>query len=205
MCLTVEESVMAFVVMIVVSIMLILRNQSYDRIFGIFFIAVAVIQLIEAFYHGQLLTAQVAGSMIFLTLLFQLDLLALLCCIYYPSSTTKTWLVIVMIVTAIAVISNLDSVFSVIHGKHLIWQSAEGNILGSFKIFYLLGLFVPFIILLHAVKKRSYKLWLVLAALILSFLVVWYAYPQIYFTSMWCYSAIGVIFVAWLAGAFNQC
>ena len=204
MCLTTKDSLMALIIMVFLSVLLIVRNHQFDRIFGIFFFFIAAIQLIEALHHSKQLNDSDAGQYIFLTLLSQIVVLALLCYYYYPNKITGVWLAAMVIIFVMACYSNWYTKFAVITEKHLIWSSSTGSILGVYSYFYLLGLLVPFLILLYLNHWKNLKLWLVLAALILSFFITLYVYPNMFFSTMWCYGAIGIIFVMWMVGAFSE-
>jgi len=207
MCLTAKASLFAFIILIVIAILLYIRNIKYDRIFASFILAVSLIQLTEYLFHSKLISSQIGGKMIFTILWFQVLVLAIGIQILYQTTLTSIWMILFTIIFIIALYYVVQHIFEVTTGYgHLIWsqQDINDNILGNTKFIYLLGLFVPLFIILYYSEWSDISMWIIIVTFILSILLVRWIYPRMVFSSLWCYSAVGVAFVIWLVGAFYE-
>lgn len=208
MCMTEKESILAFVIIIFISILLWIRNIKYDRVMAALFVVISLIQLTEYFYHARMIDSSTGGKSIFLILWLQVAVLALFIHIYYKTRLTKVWLILFALIFIIALFYAYGHNFDVSTDcGHLVWsqENTRGTILGASGFIYILGLFIPMLMVLYYSDWQDTGMWFILTVLLLTVLFVRYYYPKIVFTSLWCYSAVAVIFAAWLAGAFHYC
>lgn len=207
MCLSTKESASAFILLVVVSILLFIRNNGYDRLLAVLFFVISLIQVTEYLFHSGIISADEGGRMIYLTLWLQVAVLAIGLEVHFHTNFTKFWAAIFSLIFIIALGYSCTKEFNVTREYgHLVWtkENENGNILGLPAILYMMGLFLPFFIIQYYENWSNIPMWIVLAALILSFLLVSMIYPKLVFSSLWCYSSVGVLFVAWLVGAFGE-
>ncbi len=207
MCLTSRESILAFIILVVIAILLYIRNIKYDRILAVFLFAVSLIQLTEFFYHNGSLSSSTGGRLIFMILWLQVLVLAVGVQIYYQTTLTSLWMILFIVIFMIALFYSVGQRFSVTTGDgHLVWSQdgKTSNILGKGAFLYLAGLFIPLLIILYYSGWKDTGMWIILIAVLLSIFLVRVFYPKLVFSSLWCYSAVGVAFVVWLVGAFYE-
>ena len=212
MCYNAKSSISAFILITIIAVFLWYRNSDYDRMLSPFVFALGLIQLIEYGVYNNL-EGNKAGKLIYMTLWLQILVLAIGAYWYLRSvmhSSTSVIAGVWLIVAAIFFIIGLYVVFgsentfsSGSQGGHLTWSQNGGSILGGFSWVYLLGLALPFVLLLIAGTINSIGIWILLAYAILSAIFIYIFFPGYNFASMWCYSAIGFAFLAWLVGAFT--
>jgi hypothetical protein len=210
MCITEKESILGFSLMVGVSAALYIRNGEYDRLYAIFFLVIALIQLIEYFFHAGEITSQSAGKMLNLTLWLQLAVLGSLVYLEFRTPFTAMWAGLFVGLFVLALFNSMSATFDVRkENGHLVWEKTDGDdkgILGGYgKWFYMVGLFLPFFIIQYYNGWKNTKVWIVLASLVIATIATKWYYPSINFTSMWCYSAVAVIFTIWITGAFGGC
>jgi hypothetical protein len=207
MCLTTKESLFALIILVVISILLFIRNIGYDRLYAALFLVVSLIQVVEYLFHAHKISSNTGGKLIFLILWLQVVVLAIGLQIYFATTFTAVWAVIFILVFVGALYYASFTKFKVsTEFGHLVWSKDGkcGNILGNYGILYLIGLFVPFLIIQYYNGWRNTGVWILFIALILSYIFVRMFYPKLVFSSLWCYSAVGIAFVAWLIGAFYE-
>lgn len=207
MCLTVKESLSALIIIIVISVLLFIRGNDYDKLVAALFLIISLIQVAEYLFHAGLITPDTGGRMIYLILWLQVAVFAVGLHVQFRTDFTACWALLFTTIFVAALFYSLDKSFNVTKEYgHLVWtkENEDGNILGTSAILYMIGLFAPFLIIQYYEKWNNISVWLIFAALILSFLLVKAFYPKLVFSSLWCYSAIGVLFVAWLVGAYQE-
>ena len=207
MCLTTKESISAFILLVVVSVLLFFRDNGYDRLICALFLVISLIQFTEFLLHAGCISPDTGGRLIYLILWLQVTVFAIGLEVEFHTTFTKCWAAIFSLIFIIALYHSFDRKFDVSQEYgHLVWtkENENGNILGPSAILYMIGLFIPFFIIQYYNNWSNIPIWIILAALILSFLLVRIFYPKLVFSSLWCYSAIGVLFVAWLVGAYNE-
>lgn len=209
MCYTAKDSILSFLVMGGLSIALLIRNKGYDYIFFCLLIIVSLIQLCEYFRHAGYWSADTTGRAIFIVLWLQVVAFAFGMFSYFDTQLTLIWLALFIFVFIIAVFYSTQHTFSAREeGGHLVWgqDGQKGKIMGGMPSWlYMVGLIVPFFIILYYSGWSNVGIWILLAAVIFSIFFTRFLYPAIHFPSLWCYSAIGIAFVAWLVGAYSDC
>lgn len=207
MCISAKDSLLAFFVMNSISIALIIRNKQYDRLMAALLIIVSFIQWWEYCFHSCITDSNTTGRMIFLTLWMQVAVLGIALYYYFRNTFTLIWMIIFCIVMIVAICYSVNLRFCVHEsGGHLVWaqKGKKGQLLGGFSWLYLLGLIAPFFIILFYEKWCNVSIWLFILAVALSIVFVRWKYPAIVFSSLWCYSAIFICFVAYLGLAFTM-
>lgn len=222
MCISLRESALAFAIIVVIVIVLWIRNARYDHLLASVLFVVGLIQLAEVFYYLGYDPGRV-GLSIYIILWLQPLVLAIAMYCYFRTPLTLFWLVLFIVVFVVALI--YTGTFSV--GKnssnYLVWRrkpsslSPEttisdrpfwskngGALLGNWGWLYLVGIFIPFLIVEYYSNWRDIGLWLVLATLVLTAIIVYFVYPKVSFPSLWCYAAVAVAAVAYLQGAFPE-
>ena len=207
MCLTTKESVSALLIIVVISVLLFMRDNTYDRLIAILFLVISLIQLTEFLFHEGCISPDTGGRLIYIILWLQVAVLGVGLEVTFHTNFTTCWAAIFVVIFVAAVYTSLNRTFEVTREYgHLVWtkENEDGNILGPSAILYFIGLFVPFLIIEYYNDWNNMPIWIILAALTASFVLVRMAYPRLVFSSLWCYSSVGVLFVAWLVGAFQE-
>lgn len=185
------------------------RNKGFDRAFAPFLFAIGLIQLIEYGVYTHL-HPQVAGKLIYLTLWLQVLLLAMGVYGYLHKGVSFVWMIAALIVFAAAVYvvskgTTFDASFDP-NSKHIVWSQtahdSRGGILGGYSWLYILGITIPFVMLLAYKNWSSIGIYLLLTYAIVSAILVYVLFPKISFPSMWCYTAVGFVFLAYLVDSF---
>jgi hypothetical protein len=208
MCISSKESLLAGSILIGISIALYIRNGLYDRIIALLFIVISMVQFVELLFHTKNILSKNAGRALYIIL--WLECLVLACGLYYHFETNLTliWMSVFTVVFIIAVIYAFNTKFTVTKQYgHLVWSQANTStvtILGNYRWVYLAGIFLPFIIIQYYSNWKDWSMWILFSVIVLSALVVSRVYPDVSFSSMWCYSATTIIFTAWLIGAFKE-
>jgi hypothetical protein len=180
------------------------RNNGYDRLICALFLVISLIQFTEFLLHAGCISPDTGGRLIYLILWLQVTVFAIGIEVYFHTVFTACWAAIFSLIFIVALFHSFDRKFDVTREYgHLVWtkENENGNILGSSAILYMIG---PFLIIQYYKKWSNIPIWIILAALILSFLLVRIFYHKLVFSSLWCYSAIGVLFTTWLVGAYRD-
>ena len=209
MCISAKDSLLALCVMLGISIALIVRNKQFDRLMASLLIIVSLIQLCEFLFHSHTTDSNITGRLIFLTLWLQVAVLGIALYYFFRTTFTLIWMIIFIIVMLVALYYSVKLKFCVREeGGHLVWSQAHKDgrkgILGGFSWLYLVGLIGPFLVIEFYENWRNVSIWLFILAVALSIVFVKWKYPAIVFSSMWCYSAIFICFVAYLGLAFTM-
>lgn len=224
MCYDAKSSLLGWVVGTGLGLALWYRNWAYDRIFAAFIIIFSLIQLLEYGAHSMARGSQ-TSRLIYLVLWLQPFILAVMVYTYLPNTITFWWLVLMSIALGVAIITLLFSsdnwtIYQGVEG-HLVWertidgvspgevgQTRSGfmnlwTLPGSW--LYLLGLFVPILLLMWYSQG-----WLRMGMIILflyGLITLFYTMTR-YSTgemgSMWCYYAVGFAMLVWLIPLFCQ-
>lgn len=204
MCYDAKTSLITWFIIIVIVIMMWYRNTGLDRMLAPFLFAIGLIQLIEYGVHSKL-DPQQAGKLIYLTLWLQVLLLAIGLYGYLQKTSTFIWMIAALFVFVLALSTSYGTSFRVgMENGHLSWSQEGGKgILGSWNWVYLLGIIIPFIIVLAYKGWSSISVYLLLIYGFASALIVAAIYPSMNFPSMWCYTALGFVFLSYLIGAFG--
>ena len=206
MCIDAKQSLIALGVMVFISFILYIRNIGYDRIFCFLLLAVSLIQFVEFLYHSSYIDSGTAGKAIFLILWLQVFVFAVSLYYRFRTSLTGVYMIFFTVAFLVAIIYSTNTNFSVTSGgKHLLWQQyglERGEILGNSKWVYLAGLILPLFIILHYNKWKETGTWILLGSIAFSVIFTKMISNGVHFPSMWCYSAIFILFAAYLIGAF---
>jgi hypothetical protein len=116
------------------------------------------------------------------------------------ASTLLLWVFIVIFAVAViyAMFSPDDTFFG---GDLRSWFTNKPSLLGDFNWLYMIGIIIPFIILLSYTDWSNVGLWILTIYLIIIFIVVSSLSSSILIP---CYAAIGFAFLVWLLGIFNE-
>lgn len=216
--MTAKASITSWWILAMMSLFLWYRNEKYDRALSVFVFTLGLIQLIEYGIHSGADPDQ-SGRALYITLWLQCLVLAIGVFLFIsdsvdPDNPTLTenivhtiagWnLFLFAIVFVVALILSFisDNTFSGAPGKsgHIEWYMNDGMILGNWGWLYIIGLFVPLILIF------AYYMWadIAIAILILygalSAVYVMTNYPPNAFSSMWCYLSLGFAFLAFFLG-----
>lgn len=204
MCFSQKESIIAFILIVVVVIVLWYRNYCYDRLLAAFLFVVGLVQLVEYLRHRLLISPSTGGRLIFIILWLQTLVLAIGTYLYLRTPLSLIWAIAFSLIFLWALYDMMTSHFSVHIGSsgHMEWTQNGSKMLGSLGWLYLAGLFVPFLLIQCHEHWRSVGLWILLAVTIIAAIAVYVIYPNIAFPSLWCYAAVAVAFTAYLIGAF---
>lgn len=184
-----------------IAVMLWYRNISYDRVMAAFIFVLGLVQLIEYGIYNSMNEDQ-GARILFIVLWLQCLVLAV--GVYLSqrtlASTLLLWVFIVIfaIVVIYAMFSSDDTFFG---GDLRSWFTSKSSLLGDFGWLYMIGIVIPFIILLSYADWNNIGLWILTIYLIIIFVVISIVSPSILFP---CYAAIGFAFLVWLLGMFNE-
>lgn len=213
MCINEKESILGFSIMLGISLALYIRNGEYDKIIAALFVIISLIQLIEYLYHSKNITSENGGKLLHIILWLQLAVFGVGLYLHFKTIATAVWAIFFVMLLVGSILNIGNGTFSVTRERgHLVWnrksssyKNLSTSILGYFGVLYIIGLFGPFLIVQYYENWRNKKIWLILLSLLIATFSMRAFYPSINFASMWCYSAVGVIFTAWVAGAFGGC
>lgn len=212
MCFTAKASMTGFLLITIVALFLFYRGEKYDRVLSLFIIALGLIQVIEYGIHMGI-NSQTAGLLLFVTLWLQTLVFAIGLYIFMKEGTLKvisTWYLviysIIFIIALIYAVMNKNS-FTGQEGSsgHIEWTRNGGGFLGDYWWVYLLGIFIPLLLLLSYYQWKDIGLYFLILYGIISLIYVRYTYPPEAFSSMWCYLVVGFAFLAWFIGITHQC
>jgi len=199
------------------------RNELYDRALAIFVLMLGLIQLIEYGIHSGA-DPQQSGHALYITLWLQCLVLAIGVFLFIKSAvdteinqggeptlseniitTIAGWnLILFAIVFVVALVLSFTSgaTFSGAPGPsgHIEWYMNDGFLLGRWGWLYLIGLFVPLILIFAYFAWADIGIAILILYGVLSAAYVLANYPPAAFSSMWCYLAIGFAFLAWMIG-----
>jgi hypothetical protein len=199
------------------------RNELYDRALAIFILMLGLIQLIEYGIHSGA-DPQQSGHALYITLWLQCLVLAIGVFLFIKGAvddeinqggsptlseniitTIAGWnLFLFAIVFVVALVLSFTSgaVFSGAPGPsgHIEWYMDGGFLLGRWGWLYLVGLFVPLILIFAYFAWADIGIAILILYGVLSAAYVLANYPPAAFSSMWCYLAIGFAFLAWMVG-----
>jgi hypothetical protein len=186
------------------------RNQGYDRGLSIFILFLGLIQLVEFAIHGGASGSE-SGKWIFMILWSQILALAIGVAVYTPVGWLK-WIAIAIAVLAgvlfcVGIYYTVTSTFDAKVGPdgHIQWIRDGGSLMGPILgPLYVLGLFLPLIVLWIAYDFAAGPLVLILYGAVSAMFVATRYSPES-FSSMWCYLAVGFAFLVWMLGMFKCC
>ena len=213
-----KSSIVSWWILALMSLFLWYRNEKYDRALSVFIFTIGLVQLIEYGIHSGTDPTQ-SGRALFIILWLQCLVLAIGVFIFIKSSTDpdnpsitenvvniiagwNLFLFAIIFVVALIMAFISDNTFSSLPGPsgHIEWYMNGGMILGKWGWLYLLGIFVPLLLIL------GYYMW---ADIGIAILIIYGAisaayvlanYPLSAFSSMWCYLSVGFAFLAWFIG-----
>jgi hypothetical protein len=218
MCYTAKASITSWWILALMSLFLWYRNEKYDRALSIFVFTLGLLQLIEYGIHSGSDPHQ-SGRALFITLWLQCLVLAIGVFIFIdgvkdtnnPTMTENIvhtiagWnLFLFAIIFVVALILSFTSgnTFSGAPGSsgHIEWYMNDGPLLGKWGWLYIIGIFVPLILIF------AYYMWadigiallILYGALSASYVLV--NYPPNAFSSMWCYLSVIFALLAWTVG-----
>lgn len=194
MCYNAKSSLMAFLIITFLSLMLWYRNQKYDRVISAFTLIVGLIQLVESGVHTGI-NINLAGQLIFLILWLQVFIFSVGTYNYLHNIYSKLLVIVFTLALIVAIIYVIlgQARFKVALGPsgHIEWYQNSGSLLGHWGWIYLLGIFLPLMLLLARSKWTDLGLYLLLAYGFISLLLTSLFFPRA-LPSLWCYSAIGI-------------
>lgn len=219
MCYTAKASITSWWILAMMALFLWYRNEAYDRAISIFVFTLGLIQLIEYGIHSGA-DPQQSGRALYITLWLQCLVLAIGVFLFIRSSvetegaptltenivsTIAGWnlflFAIVFVVTLVLSFTS-GATFSGAPGSsgHIEWYKDDGFILGRWGWLYIIGLFVPLLLIFAYFAWSDIGIALLILYGVLSAAYVLANYPPEAFSSMWCYLAIGFAFLAWMVG-----
>lgn len=218
MCFTAKASVTSWWILALMSLFLWYRNERYDRALSIFVFTLGLIQLIEYGIHSGA-DPQQSGRALYITLWLQCLVLAIGVFIFIndakdshnPSITENIvhtiagwnlFLFSFIFVVALVLTFTSDSTFSGAPGPsgHIEWYMNDHPLMSGWGWLYLIGVFVPLILILAFYAWTDIGTAVLIIYGILSAAYVLSNYPSNAFSSMWCYLAVGFAFLAWFVG-----
>lgn len=178
------------------------RNNSYDRVISAFVFVLGMVQLIEYGIYNSMDENQ-GARLLFIVLWLQCLVLAVGVYMTQKTLASSLLLWVFIVIFAVAVIYSMfsfdDTFFDGANIRS--WFTDKSTSLGSLNWLYMLGIIIPFIILLSYTDWSSIVLWILVIYLIVAFIVLSMLRSSI---SIPCYIAIGFVFLAWIMGIFAE-
>lgn len=207
MCYDAKSSLSGFLAISFISGLLWFRNQEFDRVLALFGLALAVIQLIEFMIHKGMLDDGDAARWLFIILWIQ-------CFVLVIGASALNLNAATLVLSGLVTVTVLGGIFYALFssekwssskGKsgHLEWRRKEGGLLGNIGLFYLFFLIAGLLILQIPYQFKNIALWILLGYGLLSLAYVKWKFSNLAFSSMWCYLAVGFVFLAWFLGMFR--
>jgi hypothetical protein len=220
--MTAKASVTSWWILALLSLFLWYRNEKYDRALSVFVFTLGLIQLIEYGIHSGADPHQ-SGRALFITLWLQCLVLAIGVFIFInasrdPDNPTLTenivytiagwnlFLFAIIFVVALILSFTSGSVFSGAPGSsgHIEWYMNDGPLLGKWGWLYIIGIFVPLILIFAYYMWADIEIAILIIYGALSAAYVMANYPSPAFSSMWCYLSVFFAFLAWFLGIIPQ-
>lgn len=221
MCFTAKASVTSWWILAMMALFLWYRNEKYDRALSIFVFTLGLVQLLEYGIHSGTDPHQ-SGRALFITLWLQCLVLAIGVFIFIKESreqdnnrnptttenivhTIAGWnlfLFGIVFVVSLVLSFTSGSTFSGAPGPsgHIEWHMNGGSLLGKWGWLYLVGIFVPLVLIFAYYMWADIEIAILIIYGILSAAYVMSNYPSDAFSSMWCYLSIGFAFLAFFLG-----
>ena len=223
MCFSAKASISSWWILALISLFLWYRNERYDRALSIFIFTLGLIQLIEYGIHSGADPAQ-SGRALFITLWLQCLVLAIGVFLFIdgnydsdnPSTSEKVvkiisgWnLFLFAIIFVVALIMSFTAgwTFSGAPGSsgHIEWYRNDGPLLGKWGWLYLIGLFLPLLLIFAYYAWADVGIAILILYGVLSAMYVVANYSSSSFSSMWCYLTVGFAFLAWFLQIIPTC
>lgn len=206
MCYSAKASLIAWWILALMFLFLWYRNEKYDRVIAAFVLTLGLIQLLEYGIHSGVNPDQ-SGRAIFITLWLQCLVLAIGTYIYLKN----IWSLSLLIVFAIVFVGSLIYALlgrnkftaSVGESNHIEWYLNGGPILGNWGWLYILGIFLPLLLILAGLGWTDAGILILIFYGIISAVYIAMYFPAAAFASMWCYVTVGFAFLAWMIGIFS--
>jgi hypothetical protein len=218
MCYTAKASITSWWILALMALFLWYRNEKYDRALAIFVFTLGLIQLIEYGIHSGTDPHQ-SGRALFIILWLQCLVLAISVFIFIDGMrdhdnptitenivhTIAGWnlfLFAIVFVIALVLSFTSGSTFSGAPGQsgHIEWYMNGGSLLGRWGWLYLIGIFVPLILIFAYYMWADVGIAILIIYGVLSAAYVLATYPPNAFSSMWCYLSVGFAFLAFYVG-----
>lgn len=225
MCYSAASSMTGWLLAVILAAFIWYRNQLYDRVLAAFILALGLIQLIEygvwtsieqnKISSGVTFNSDIYGRLLFLTLAIQCFIINLGVYCYVSSvrlaggvgQVVRT--LALFMFSLFAIVLALSIFYLMFYGSfsakegtssHIEWAINGDAIPLTVGVFYLIGIFVPLLILFMNSEGTDIGPIILLLYGILSAVYVAYTFSRLAFSSMWCYLAIGFAFLVWMLG-----
>ena len=193
------------------------RNANYDRILAGYIFLNGLIQLIEyGIYSGA--DPKQSGQSLFIILWMQCLILGIGVFLFFKqidksvatqgqqilSSIAEANLILFSILfigaLIVSIFYNWDLRGTYNDNGYIEWTSSSDTLLGNWNLMYLLGIFLPFLLLLAYYSWASISITILLLYLLLTGIYVTINYPTNTLLSTWSYYMIGFAFLVWFLG-----
>lgn len=205
MAFSIKSSLLAWWLVLIIAIFLWYRNYQYDRIISAIAVVLGLFQLIEYGIFNHMDSRQ-GGKLIFSVLWLLLLIFAIGTLLIVKNEIALIWLIIISTVFLFANIYAFtsDSFNIIICNDYLIWTKEDLGILDGLEWIYILGIIVPFVLLLTYYNWEDFGLYAIIIYLVTSFLIIWYIFGSKLLGSLWVYSLIGMVMLVWFIGMFTK-
>lgn len=209
MCYDAKSSATGFWIISFMSLMIWYRGQSYDRALAIFILFLGMIQLVEFTIHSG---ASGSESAKWIFMILWLQILSLTIGVYvYTNDGWLKWVALILMVYGVClffagIYYTQASTFDAKIGSdgHVIWSRNDGSLMGNvLGPLYVAGLFLPLIVLWINYGLNNISPLILLFYGSVSAVYVMSRYGAGAFSSMWCYLAVGFVFLQWFMGIFS--
>lgn len=218
MCMTAKASVTSWWILAMLALFLWYRNEKFDRALSIFVFTLGLIQLIEYGIHSGADPHQ-SGRALYITLWLQCVVLAIGVFLFIkgvkdPDNPTVTenvvhtiagwnlflFSIIFVVTLVLSFVSSNNFYGAPGPSGHIEWYMNSGPILGNLGWLYLIGIFLPLLLIFAYYSWTDVGIAILIIYGVLSACYVLINYPPEAFSSMWCYLSVGFAFLAWFIG-----
>jgi len=195
----IKNSLLAWWILVILSVFLWFRNYQYDRIIAVLAFVIALIQLTEYGIFNYMNIKQ-SAKLLFMLVWLIVFMLSLSVLIFTKNVVSFMWTIIVSIlflIICIYTLTNQSNNIPIINDNKLEY----GYVIDDIYWLYIICFIVPFIILIYHYGLDTY-LMVSIIYIVLSMMIVYYIFGEKLFLSTWLYSLIGLVFITWFVGMF---
>lgn len=195
----IKNSLLAWWILVILTIFLWCRNYKYDRMISALAFTIALIQLTEYGIFNNMNIKQ-GGKLLFMLIWLIILILSLSTLVFTKNIVSLGWTIIVSIlflIICVHVLLNRLTDVPIVNNNKIEY----GYIIDDIYWLYIACFIIPFIILVYHFGIDFY-LMILISYIVTSMLIIYFIFGQKLFLSMWIYSLIGLVFMSWIIGMY---
>lgn len=201
-----KNSLISWLILAFISLFLWYRNLTFDRVISLYIFTLALVQLIEyGIYSGS--NPQQSAKAVYIIMWLECLVLAIGTYVYVKSDTLKilagwnVFLFAFVFVMALTLSFTNEFIFTLDSRTNYIQYYINGKpILQKWGWLYILGLFIPILLIFSCNYDSKSGLVLLFSIVIMGYILNSYPYASL--ASTWSYFGIAIAFVTWISGMF---